>query len=533
MPGFIAVTIVALLVGGSFVGLALHVGDIPLLKELTKPYTLSIIRFTLWQATLSTLFSVVLAIPLARGLYRRQHFIGRTLLIRLTSISLIVPTMVAILGIIAVYGRSGWINDVFSLIGLGRQDYLYGMCGILIAHVFFNLPLVTRLLLNGLADIPDYQWRLATLHGFTGKNVFRLIEWPAIRGLIAGAAGIVFLLCFTSFAIVLSLGGGPKSTTLEVAIYQAIRFDFDLARAVALSLIQIVICLALALVFFSRQTVLELRSEHAPGHAVNNIRPDAQTIGSKLIDIFVIVLAALFLLSPFAAVVINTLGGKGWIIISNSSFWTSLQSTLVISLSAGIIATITGLAIAHLITTLRMRKQAKWLGTAPEIIGMLTMLIPPITLGTGLFLLLRSFTDVLSLGHFLVIVINAVFTLAFTLRTLVSPVQQQKQRFENLSQSLGISGWNHWRYVFWPSTKRPICYALAISTTLSAGDMGVIALFGTDKLSTLPLLIYRLLGNYRLEQAAVVAVCLCALCLLLFWLIEKTASIPPRRRQYA
>ena len=522
MPGLIAVVLIALLVGGSLVGLARHAGHIALVAEISRPYTWSIVGFTLWQATLSTAISVGLAIPLARALYRRPHFLGRQLLLRLTSISLIVPTMVAILGIIAVHGHNGWINTLLFSIGLDRRDYLYGLNGILIAHVFFNLPLVTRLLLNGLSDIPQTQWKLATMYGIRGINGFKLIEWPAIRGLVPGAAGIVFLLCFTSFAIVLSLGGGPRFTTLEVAIYQAIRFDFDLSRAVALSLIQIVICLGLAIVFFSRQGILQLQPEHAAGgHST-----DLDGFYNGLFDGIVILLTAVFLLSPFAAVLISSLDSAGWSIVRHSSFWRSLTTSLIISLTAGLISTTVGLGIAHLVATLRMRKGAKWLAVGPEIIAMLTLLMPPITLGTGLFLLLRTYTDVISMGYFLVIAINAIFTLAFTVRVLAAPVYQQKFRFNELSQSLGITGLNQWRHILWPSLKRPICYAMAVATTLSAGDMGVIALFGTDRLSTLPLLIYRLLGNYHLQQAAVVAICLCTLCLGLFWLIEKLAKLP-------
>ena len=73
---------------------------------------------------------------------------------------------------------------------------------------------------------------------------FRLIEWPAMRAALPGVAGLVFMLCITSFTIVLTLGGGPAATTLEVAIYQALRFDFDPARAVALTLLQIALTVA-------------------------------------------------------------------------------------------------------------------------------------------------------------------------------------------------------------------------------------------------------------------------------------------------
>jgi thiamine transport system permease protein len=50
----------------------------------------------------------------------------------------------------------------------------------------------------------------------------------------------VFAICLTSFAVALTLGGGPRATTLELAIYQAVRFEFDLAHAAGLALVQTV-----------------------------------------------------------------------------------------------------------------------------------------------------------------------------------------------------------------------------------------------------------------------------------------------------
>jgi thiamine transport system permease protein len=521
--GIFVLLLVVLLVGGAFTGLAWHAGGLSLLDALGRPYTWSIVRFTLWQAMLSTMLSVALAIPLARALHRRQQFAGRRLLVRLTSVSLVVPTMVAILGMVAVHGRSGWINDLLSMAGLPRQDYLYGLTGILLAHVFFNLPLVTRLLLHALADIPLAQWRLATLYGFDGRTLFRLVEWPLIRQTLPGAAGIVFLLCFTSFAIVLSLGGGPGASTLEVAIYQALRFDFDLPQAVSLSLVQVVICSAIALMFFARRGGPALGAGDIGGEAAAQ-RPDRQIAGTLVVDTVVIGVAALFLLTPFAAVLVNTLDGPGWRIMTDQRFWRALGWTLWISLAAGTIATIAGFCVAWLRAG-AVRSRRRWGAVITDLGATLTLILPPLTLGTGLFLLARRFTDALSLGHWMVIAINALFTLAFTLRVLASPVAVERNRFDPLCRSLGIRGYSRWRLIDWPVLKRPLCYALAIATTLSAGDMGVIALFGTDRLSTLPLLIYRLLGGYRLEQAAVVAVCLCALCLALFWSLEQLARL--------
>ena len=146
----------------------------------------------------------------------------------------VLPVIIAIFGMVAVHGRQGWLPQLLHGLGLDPGNYLYGLFGILLAHVFFNMPLAARLILLSIESIPESSWRLASQLGMRSSHIFRLLEWPLIRGILPGLASLIFMLCFTSFTTVLALGGGPKSTTLEVAVYQALRFDFDLATAGAL-----------------------------------------------------------------------------------------------------------------------------------------------------------------------------------------------------------------------------------------------------------------------------------------------------------
>lgn len=522
MFGAVAAVAVAAVVGGALGALVATAGRDPwtvLAAELANPLTRSIIRFTLLQAALSALISVAAAVPLARALARRATFRGRGLLIKLSSVSLVIPSMVAALGMVAVHGRSGWVNDLRALLGFARADYLYGLTGILLAHVFFNLPLAARIFLNALLNQPQTNWNLARLYGLSPRDIFRRIEWPLLRGLIPGAAGIVFLLCFTSFAIVLTLGGGPRTATLEVAIYQAVRFDFDLAKAVALSLLQLALCGVLAAGFFAlggAGAAFPLRPGELPGAD----RPDAGARGAKLIDAGVIAAAAVFLLSPLAAALARAASPGGWVLLADPAFWLALKWTVLIAVAAGVLACALALALADLTVTLR---GGRWraLALGPELAGLMTLLAPPITLGAGLFLLVRRFTDALSLGPALVVALNALLALAFAARILTPALHAQRRRSDALCACLGIRGWHRWRWILWPGMRGPLAYALAVATTLAAGDMGVIALFGTDELATLPLLMYRLLGAYQVEQAAVAAAVLCVLCAGFFWAIEK------------
>ena len=203
------------------------------------------LRFTVWQAFLSALFSVLLAIPVARAIARRR-FVGRGLLVTLLGAPFILPVIVAVLGLLSVFGRNGWLNLGLEALGLPTLS-IYGLHGVVLAHVFFNLPLATRLLLQGWQSIPAERFRLAAQLRLTPWAVFRTLEWPLLRQIAPGVAALVFVICLTSFAVALTLGGGPKATTIELAIYQAFRFDFDLGRAALLSVTQLGVAGAAAL----------------------------------------------------------------------------------------------------------------------------------------------------------------------------------------------------------------------------------------------------------------------------------------------
>jgi len=149
------------------------------------------------------------------------------------------------------------------------------------------------------------------------------------------------------------------------------------------------------------------------------------------------------------------------------------------------------------------------------------LILPPLVLGTGLFLLLKPFADVFSIALFLIVIINSLMALPFLLRILDGPIMQSARTHDRLIQSLGIQGWDRWRTIDWPILRRPIGFGLAMAATLSIGDLGAIALFGSERIKTLPYLLYQRMGSHRLEEAAVTASILLLLCLVLFFGLQK------------
>ena len=204
------------------------------------------LRFTLLQALLSAILSTILAVPVARALARRR-FAGRGLMIAALGAPFILPVIVAVMGLLSIFGRAGALNGALDAMGLPKVD-IYGLQGILIAHLFLNLPLAVRMILNGWAAIPPERFRLAASLDLGPRDLWRLIEYPMLRATLPGVALAIFLVCLTSFTVVLMMGGGPAATTLELAIYQAFRMEFDLGHAASLAALQMALSLAVALV---------------------------------------------------------------------------------------------------------------------------------------------------------------------------------------------------------------------------------------------------------------------------------------------
>jgi len=229
--------IIAAFIVSALSALLSYAPTLDILSVWHDPYYRHVTKFSFYQSLLSTLLSVGFALPVAHALSRRS-FIGKSLLLKLFATTLVLPVLVGVFGLLAIYGNSGLLAQGFKLLDNQLPFSIYGLNGILLAHVFFNLPYATRLLLQSLDTIPAEQHKLCAHLGMGHWDKFRWVEWPRLRQQLPHVCGLVFMLCFTSFATVMALGGGPKSTTIELAIYQAIKFDFDLQAGALLAIWQ-------------------------------------------------------------------------------------------------------------------------------------------------------------------------------------------------------------------------------------------------------------------------------------------------------
>lgn len=340
-------------------------------------YLWHVVRFSFWQAFLSALLSVVPAIFLARALYRRR-FPGRLALLRLCAMTLILPVLVAVFGILSVYGRQGWLASLCQSLGLEWTFSPYGLQGILLAHVFFNLPMASRLLLGHWKTFPANNVSLPPSLG-CAAGIFPLRRMAVATATNPPVAALIFMLCFASFATVLSLGGGPQATTIELAIYQALSYDYDPARAAMLALLQMVCCLGLVLLS------QRLSKAIAPGTTLlQGWRDPDDRLHSRICDTVLIVLALLLLLPPLLAVIVDGVNRQLPEVLAQPVLWQALWTSLRIALAAGVLCVV--LTMMLLWSSRELRARQKMLaGQALEMSGMLILAMPGIVLATGFF----------------------------------------------------------------------------------------------------------------------------------------------------
>lgn len=513
-PGLFAATLVVAVALAAFLALWFNAPRSDIRALVQDSYLWHVLCFSFWQAFLSAVLSVCPAIFLARALYRRR-FPGRLALLRLCAMTLVLPVLVAVFGILTVYGRVGWLASLSAYLGFEWTFSPYGLQGILLAHVFFNMPMATRLLLQALENIPGEQRQLAAQLGMQGWHFFRLVEWPWLRRQILPAGALIFMLCFASFATVLSLGGGPQATTIELAIFQALSYDYDPARAALLALVQMLCCLGLVLLSQRLSKAIPVGANQLEGW-----RDLQDNLRRKLCDGTLIALALLLLLPPLLAVIIDGINSGFRAVVAQPVVWQALFTSLRIAVAAGIICVTLTMMLLWSSRELRLRHRAL-AGQAMELSGMLILAMPGIVLATGFFLLLNNTVGLPQSADGIVIFTNALMAIPYALKVLENPMLDVAERYGRLCQSLDITGFHRLRFIELKALKIPLAQALAFACVLSIGDFGVVALFGNDDFRTLPFYLYQQIGSYRSQDGAVTALLLLLLCFTLFTLIEK------------
>jgi thiamine transport system permease protein len=517
---------------------------------LRKPYYLKTLWFTTWQAALSTLLTVGLALPGAY-VFARYDFPGKSLVQALTTVPFVLPTIVVSLAFTALLGPRGLLNlALMALLGLERPplDLQYTLTIILLAHVFYNYTLVLRIVGTYWGNLDPRLEEAARMLGASRWRAFREVTLPSLAPAIGAAALLVFIFCFTSFGVVLVLGG-PRFATLEVEIYRQTINYRKLPLAAALSVVQIVFTFALMAVYTRlqarRRAPLELRSRQVTQRRLRHWR-------ERLMVAVNVGLMLVLLVAPLAALVARSLtlsasAGGGVSLAFYRQLFDNPRSSVFYVPPVAAVRNSVGFALATVVLSAALGLMAaavlehtgapspqnlarsphprgQWLPRLLDPIFMLPLGTSAVTLGLGYIVALDEPPLNLRTSPLLVVLAHTLVALPFVVRSVLPALRAIHPHLRETAALLGASPWRVWREVDLPIVARAVLVGAVFAFTISMGEFGATSLIARPERPTMPVAIYRFLGrpgaaNYG--QALATSTLLMLVCTLGFLAIER------------
>lgn len=465
-------------------------------------YFVRVIGFSAWQAALSTLFTLVAGIP-AAYVFTRYRWRGKTLLRALATVPFVLPTVVVAAAFGALLGPNGVLNralqSVFEL--PSPPIRLQGtLTLILLAHVFYNFTVVLRIVGGMWANLPPSLEEAAGVLGANRLRVALEITLPLLLPAIGAAALLVYIFTFSAFGTVLVLGG-PQFATVEVEIYRQTLELFNLPVAGALALLQIGVTLALTVVYTRLQertaVPLDLRPQRTVEIPIRSWQ--ARLVVGGTVGLMLVLLAL-----PLLALLSRSLSlGGTWSLRfyrllaenrTNSFFFVPPSAAIRNSLVFALMATVMALGIALPATSLLLDPRRR-IRALLDPLFMLPLGTSAVTLGFGYIIALDQPPLDLRASPLLIPVAHTLIAFPFVVRALLPVLRGINPRLREAAAVLGASPGRVIWEVDTPILARAILIGAVFAFTISLGEFGATLLIGRPEFPTMPLVIFRFLGQ--------------------------------------
>lgn len=503
----------------------------PLRALMADGYYGRVLWFTAWQAAASTALTLVLGLPAAYA-FARYSLPGKSLLRAFTTVPFVLPTLVVAAAFTSLLGPRGWLNIwLMGLLGLEQPPIrlVQTIWIILLAHAFYNATIVVRIVGGFWANLDPRLEEAAQVLGANRWRTFRYVTLPLLKPALGAATSLVFLFCFTSFGVILVLGG-PRFATLEVEIYRQTVHLFHLPVAAALSIVQMVITLSVMGLYARWQArvsvPLTFRPQRATQRSVRGWRARllvALSLGALLV----------ILLVPLLSLVGRSLiTADGWSLRYYRELFLdrrgsilfvppseAVRNSLAFALVTVGLSLVIGVAGAYLLARPR-----QGLGAWLDPIFMLPLGTSAVTLGFGFILALDQPPLNLRTSPALVPLAHTLVAFPLVVRSLLPVLRGLNPRWREAAAVLGASPLQVWLGVDLPIVGRAVLVGAAFAFTVSLGEFGATALIARPEFPTMPIAIYRFLGqpgalNYG--QALAMSTLLMMVCVASLLFIER------------
>nr|WP_255491913.1 MULTISPECIES: iron ABC transporter permease [unclassified Actinotalea] len=499
---------------------------------LGRARTWRIIGTTLGQSVVGTALSLVLGLPVAFLLHRRE-FRGRRALRAFVVVPFVLPTVVVGVAFRSVLADSGPLG----FLGIDGT-----FAGVVAALVFFNLAVVVRTVGGFWAGLDPRAEQAARALGASPWRAFRHVTLPALTPAIASAAAIVFLFCATAFGVVLVLGGTGYGT-VETEIWVQTTQFLDLRAAAVLSVVQIAVvagCLLLAgRARSSRERALQLLPDAGPPRLA--LRGPARRRGDVLAVAVTAVVVGVLLVLPLATVVVRSLrtptgwglgnyvalGTTGGANALSVTVWEAALTSVRIAVDATVIAVVVGGLVALVASRRPRAPGARRAVRVLDALFMLPLGVSAVTVGFGFLVTFdRPFGLDLDLrsSAALIPVAQAVVATPLVVRSVLPVLRAVDTRLHEAAGVLGATPAQVLRHVDWPVAARSLGVAVGFAFAVSLGEFGATSFLARPERPTLPVVIFRLLGRpgaENLGMALAAAVLLGLMTALVMGLAER------------
>jgi thiamine transport system permease protein len=474
------------------------------------------VGWTLVQAVTTCVACLMLGLPMAWVL-ARLDFAGRLWWQRALLLPFVVPTLVAALGVLSLWGPRGWLGEPLAQAGVSLQGSPWLL---LLGNLFFNLGLVVRAGSDGLAQVSAQQVALARTLGASPWRAFWRVEWPVVAPWLASALCLVFLYCFTGFGLALVLGG-QHFATVEVEIYTLIAHELALGPAAALAVAMLALTGGVAWAY----AWVERRLAH-PARITLVARRPLRGAGKWIWTLWGLALGTWGLLcgAPLLALLAQGLyaavWGQGAAVWADPDTGLALRNTLQFTAMALVLATALGLL--HALAGHALRPWPRW-GLAWRASAYAPLVVSPVALAFGLLLMYPQWLASLPL----LVAAYALLAYPFVAKALTAALDALPEHYAQAAATLGARPLR----VFWRVTLPMLALALrrgmAFAAATMLGEFAVSLLLSRPEWLTLSTLIYQRLGRPgagNLDAALVLSASLMVLALLVFVLIEGRAA---------
>ncbi len=483
-------------------------------RALQSPALRRVAGFTFFQAGLSTLLTLLVGLPGAY-LLARYRFWGKSLLRALTGVAFVMPTLVAAAGFNALLGPNGWINaGLMALFSLETPpiDFLDSLPAILTAHVFYNVSIVLRMVGDFWARLDPRLEQAARTLGANRGQTLRRVTLPLLAPALAAAVLLIFLFDFTSFGVILILGG-PRFATLETEIYTQTIAHFNLPLAAVLAALQLACTLALTVIYtrLAGRLARPLAQRSLAATQKRLLSWRARLLAGLVIG-FLLILTTAPLLAlaarSFSAWNLDPARAGQLSPGLTLDFYRALaqnpRQSLFYAPPARAITISLGYAAATVVFALILGLPASWAlsrnGRSPfnrllDPLLMLPLGTSAVTLGLGFLVALNRPPLDLRASPVLIPIAHTLVAFPFVVRSLTPALRSIQPRLRQAAAVLGASPRQALRHVDLPLVGRAVLMAATFAFTISIGEFGATALVARPEYPTIPIAIYRFLAR--------------------------------------